>query len=300
MPTIVGPASAAELQAALDEHRIVAVFQPAYDLATGTLVAVEALARLQDKTTGLLLPPAVFVPLAEECGLISQIDVDVARQAIGYTARLRATPLGKDLSVAVNLSVRDLDEADLAGRYQQIAVDAGLPLDALILEVTETVLSRASRGHEKVLAEFSSLGCNVTLDDFGTGNNSFAYLQRFQVQGLKIDRSFTRQLGDGRWADRVTAGLIRFGIDLGIHVVAEGIETLTHLRSLQRLGCPFGQGYLLSRPHEAADIDLTRTPPAFHDVGRAADAVPLQAPRRSATQDVATDGPADSPDSVPG
>jgi diguanylate cyclase (GGDEF)-like protein len=244
-----------ELAGALDEQRVVAVFQPCFDLRTGVMVAVEALARIRDSGTGRLLPPSVFLPTAEDCGLVGRLDAVVAGQAMEQVARWRALPDARHLAVAVNTSVADLDDEGLPGRLFAQAAAAGLPLDALIVEVTETVLSESGRGHEQVLTRLSDAGCNVTLDDFGTGNSSVSYLQRFAADGLKVDRSFVAQLGTGGSGELLVESFIRFCLSLGVHVVAEGIETTDQLEALHRLGVPFGQGYLLGRPMTAVELE---------------------------------------------
>ena len=254
----------AELEQALTEHRVVPVYQPCFDLRTGAVVAVECLARIRDTETGYLLPPAAFVPAAETYGLVSRVDAAIAEQAITQVAAWRARYPGQGLCLAINVSVAALDNPRLPDDLMLVATAAGLPFDALVIEVTETILSRAGRGHEAVLARLSAAGCNVTLDDFGTGNSSFAYLQRFQVQGLKIDRSFVRALGTGDRPERTVERFVQFCLDLDVHVVAEGIENDSQLEILKRLGCPFGQGFLLSPPLtvEALEELLTSAAPA--------------------------------------
>lgn len=247
----------AELEHALDQGGLVAVYQPCYDLRTGQLVAVEALARLREPATQELIAPARFIPTAEDSGLVTRLDLLMIDQAFRQVAAWRTTPPGRDLCVSINLSPADLDDPDIATRIRLLAEDAGLPIDAVIVELTETVLAESSRGHDDALASIADLGCNVTLDDFGTGNASFAYLQRFHVNGLKIDRSFVQSLGEGGPNDRLAESLIRFCLSLNVHVVAEGIEEAAHIAALRRLGCPFGQGFLLARPMTAQQLDAS-------------------------------------------
>ncbi|UDY24346.1 EAL domain-containing protein [Nocardioides sp. Kera G14] len=249
-----------ELEGALDEGRLVVAYQPCYDLRTGQLVALEALVRIRDRDGRGLILPDRFLADAEANGLVCRIDDLVMRQALTDLARWRSTPAGAHLCVAVNIAVADLVDPLLPDRVATLASEAGVPTDALILELTETMLSSVGRGHEQMLAQLSAMGCNVTLDDFGTGNSSFAYLQRFDVQGIKIDRSFVQLLGTGGPNQRVVESLVRFCLSLGVHVVAEGIENVRQVEALRRLGCPFGQGYLMSHAVEADQIDtLLRT-----------------------------------------
>lgn len=256
MSTVAAQALAsAEVERALDEGGLVDVYQPCYDLRTGALVAVEALARLRDPATGQVLPPARFIPAAEESGLITRLDLMMMERAFRQVARWRATEAGRDLCVAVNLSPVDLDDPGIADRIRCLAAGAGLPIDAVIVELTETVLAQAGRGHDEALAAISALGCNVTLDDFGTGNASFAYLRRFHANGIKIDRSFVGMLGEGGANERLVESLVRFCVSLDVHVVAEGIEEQSQVTALRRLGCHFGQGFFLSRPMTVQQLD---------------------------------------------
>lgn len=240
---------------ALEQGDVVVHYQPCYDLRTGEMVAVEALARLRDAETGELLPPAAFLEVLEQSGLVVHLDEMVLAVAARQVAAWRRLPAGRRLCLAVNLSPADLDDPLLPARFREATESAGLPLDAVIVELTETLLSQTGRGHEEVLAELSAMGCNVTLDDFGTGNASFDYLRRFHVDGVKIDRSFVQFLGSGGRRDRMAESLVRFCLSLGVHVVAEGIERPRHVAALRRLGCPFGQGFLMSRPLPADELE---------------------------------------------
>jgi diguanylate cyclase (GGDEF)-like protein len=246
--------SAEQVARALAQGDVVVHYQPCYDLRTGEMVAVEALARLRDRDTGELIAPSVFLDVLEESGLIVHLDEMVLAAAADQVARWRELPAGRRLCLAVNLSPADLDDPMLPTRFREATEAAGLPLDAVIVELTETLLSRTGQGHEQVLADLSALGCNVTLDDFGTGNASFDYLRRFEVQGVKIDRSFVQFLGGGGPHERMSESLVRFCLSLGVHVVAEGIERPRHVAALRRLGCPFGQGFLMSRPLDAEAV----------------------------------------------
>ena len=229
-------------------------YQPVVDLRTGQVVALEALARFEDELTGAWLPPAAFLPELERTGEVVALDRLVAQRSVAHLARWRAAHPGRPLSVGVNLSVRDLDDPSLPVWVAALCEAYAVPPDALVLEVTETLPSEEGRGHERVLDALVALGCNVTLDDFGTGYSSLSYLQRFPVRGIKVDRSFTARLGtDGR-GDRVVRGLVELALTLGVHVVAEGVETPAQLRALQELGCPFGQGYLFSPAVPAVDV----------------------------------------------
>ncbi|MBM0124968.1 EAL domain-containing protein [Pimelobacter simplex] len=266
--------TAERIARALEQGDVVVHYQPCYDLRTGEMVAVEALARLFDRDSGELVEPAGFLEPLEESGLVVHLDEMVLAAAATQVAQWRRLPAGERLCLAVNLSPADLDDPTLPQRFREATEAAGLPLDAVIVELTETLLSQTGRGHEQVLAELAALGCNVTLDDFGTGNASFDYLRRFRVDGVKIDRSFVQFLGSGGPHERMAESLVRFCLSLGVHVVAEGIERPQHVAALRRLGCPFGQGFLMSRPLDAGALETLlrddRVPPGLaHPVDHA-------------------------------
>lgn len=256
----MGAAAAREMTAERLAHvlargDVVVHYQPCYDLRTGEMVAVEALARLYDAESDQLLPPAAFLEVLEQSGLVVQLDEMVLAEAARQVADWRRLPTGGRLCLAVNLTPADLDDPGLPAGFRAVTEAAGLPMDAVIVELTETLLSETGRGHEQVLAELSAMGCNITLDDFGTGNASFDYLRRFHVDGVKVDRSFVQYLGTGGRRDRMSESLVRFCLSLGVHVVAEGIERPQHVAILRRLGCPFGQGFLMSRPLPADELE---------------------------------------------
>lgn len=241
------------LRAALDARGLTALYQPVVDLRSGHVVAVEALARLRDPGTGHLRAPSEFIALAEQSGQVSRIDREMLVQAALMAVRVRAVMPGRPFSCAVNLSVASL-ALDLPAYVREVCARAGLPSNALILEVTETTLSEPGRRHGQVLQELHDFGCNVTMDDFGTGFSSLSHLVRFPVDGLKIDRVFVDLLGRDERGAGVAAALVALGASLGAHVVAEGIETPDQLRALRTAGCPFGQGYLFARPLTATAL----------------------------------------------
>lgn len=249
------PLTPAEVARALGQGGVEVAYQPCWDLRTGAMVAVEALARLRHPTTGEVVGPERFLDVAEQAGLVRQLDDVVLRQATAQLGRWRRLPGAEGLCVSINLSVGGLDDATAADRFAEAAAEARIPTDAIIVELTETVLSRAGRGHEQVVAALGDLGCNVTLDDFGTGNASFEYLQRFRIAGIKVDRSFVQYLGSGGRGERLAEALLTFCLSLRVHVVAEGVETVQQLEALRRLGCPLVQGFLLSRPRSSEEVE---------------------------------------------
>ncbi|MEO6205695.1 MAG: EAL domain-containing protein [Mycobacteriales bacterium] len=239
--------SAVELDAALDAGLLTVVYQPVVDLRTGAVVAAESLVRLRVPGSDQLITPDGFVPLAEATGRIGRIDEQVRELAVPQAAQWRALLPGRPFSVGVNVSAAGLHPR-LADHVAELSQRHGVPTNAIVVELTETALSVPGQGHGAVLRALSALDCNVTLDDFGTGYSALADLRRFPVNGIKIDRTFVADLDSGPVAARLAGALVRFGLDLGVHVVAEGIETPSQLAALQALGCPFGQGYLIARP----------------------------------------------------
>jgi diguanylate cyclase (GGDEF)-like protein len=243
----------AELDAALDSGLVVPHYQPVINLKTGRVVAVEALARLTHPTSGTLLTPAHFLPLAERAGRVGRIDQQVATAAIADVAGWRRTLPDGEISVAVNVSIAHLDDSHLPEYLLEVCRREGLPPNALIVELTETLDSVTGLGHEASVERLRAAGVNVTLDDFGTGFSSLAYLLRFPVAGVKIDRSFTAALDTER-GRRLVLGILGIGAALDLHVVAEGVETPAQLSWLEENGCVFAQGYLLSRPVPGAEL----------------------------------------------
>jgi len=246
------PTTASDLDAALTDGHLTVQYQPVVDLKTGRIVAAEALARLRSGAD--MIAPDAFIPLAEATGQIARIDRLVLAAAIPQAVLWRELFPGRPLSVGVNLSVAGLHDETLPRYVEQTCAEAGLPGNALVLEMTETVLSEPGTGHEAVLRALAELGCNITMDDFGTGYSSLTHLRRFPVAGIKVDRTFVWDLDGGGDEARLAPALVRFGRDLGVHVVAEGIETESQLAALRAADCPFGQGFLLARPLSPADL----------------------------------------------
>jgi diguanylate cyclase (GGDEF)-like protein/PAS domain S-box-containing protein len=244
----------AELRTAIDEDQLVVHYQPIVDLRGTRAVGVEALVRWLHPTRGMV-SPAEFIPLAEETGLVVDLGRVVLRQACADVAAWRsAGVVDDDLYVTVNLSARHLAQDSLVGDVSGALRGAGLPAANLVLEVTETTVMHDVDLTSARLAELKALGVRVAVDDFGTGFSSLSYLSRFDVDVLKVDKSFVDRLtthDDG-------AVLVRAVVDLagalGLRTVAEGIETVEQLRVLEELGCGYGQGYYFARPMPASAV----------------------------------------------
>ncbi len=220
-------------------------YQPQYALACGALVGAEALLRWHDPVRGHV-SPGEFIPIAEECGLITVLGAWVlraaCREAAGWTQKL---------SIAVNLSPVQFRTTDLVGLVGGVLAESGLEPERLELEITEGVLLGDSQDTMAVLAGLKALGVRIALDDFGTGYSSLSYLQRMPIDKLKIDQSFTRVLGTDPAARPLVRSIIGIARDLGIASLAEGVETNVQAQMLHEEGCVEVQGYLFGRPMTA-------------------------------------------------
>jgi diguanylate cyclase (GGDEF)-like protein/PAS domain S-box-containing protein len=241
-----------ELQHALDRNEIEVVYQPIVRLATGDIVGAEALMRWHNGTYGQV-SPAEFIPLAEQSGLIVPLGRYVLRQACARAASWNASRAdGGQISVAVNISPRQLQDPDLVGDVSQALRDSGLPARLLTIEVTETQLLQENCA--AVLSQIRQLGVRVALDDFGTGYASLSHLNSLSVDQLKIDLTFVHGLTSGGARGQLTASVLALAEGLGLDVVAEGIETEDQLERLRELGAQAGQGFLFSHPRSDPEM----------------------------------------------
>jgi diguanylate cyclase (GGDEF)-like protein len=241
-----------ELRRGIDAGELEVHYQPKADLRTGEVAGVEALVRWRHPRRGLLFPDE-FVGLAEEAGLMRGLTRAVLGQAIGQVADWRAR--GLDLSVAVNLAMPDLLDPLLPGDVAAMLDRAGLPANALVLEITEHIVMADPERVLAVLAGLRDHGIALSLDDFGTGYSSLSYLKRLPVQELKVDRSFVMRMLDEPEDEAIVRAIADLGRSLGLRVVAEGIEDRAVWDALAAHGCTHGQGYHLSRPLPAADLE---------------------------------------------
>jgi EAL domain-containing protein (putative c-di-GMP-specific phosphodiesterase class I) len=241
------------IRRALQEGQFKLAYQPKFALANGRIVGAEALLRWDHPEHGPI-PPAEFVPLAEQTGSVVPLTQWTIRTALADLAGWRAE--GTAIGVAVNLAARALHDERLPDLVARELRRNGLDPGALTLELTETSLVADSLLVERVLARLRALGVRLSIDDFGTGYSSLALLQRLRFDELKIDRSFV--VGTGRGGQPVLARTaIELAHNLGLVAVAEGIETVEQLRMLQAAGCEQGQGYLLGKampPHRFARL----------------------------------------------
>ena len=239
-----------DLRRALEREEFRVRYQPIVSLHDSRAIGFEALIRWQHNERGLVAP-VEFIPVAEETGLIVPMSQWVMETACRQTrAWLDEFPELPDLSISVNLSAKHFQQADLLGQIQRVLEQTGLPAKNLKLEITESVLMDGPESHIATIRGLREAGIQVLIDDFGTGYSSLSYLQRFSVDTLKIDRSFLMEQGDGEGWDIVET-IITLAEDLGVTVIAEGVETEEQNARLKQLRCGHAQGYLFREPMDA-------------------------------------------------
>jgi diguanylate cyclase (GGDEF)-like protein len=241
-----------ELRTAIEQGELEVLFQPKLDLTTGRIAGAEALVRWQHPREGRLLPDD-FIPLAERTGLIVPLTDVVLDLALGHCAGWgRRLP---NPGVAVNLSITNLADDRVVLSVTELLRRYDMTPDRLTLEVTESQIMADERHHVAVLERLADIGVNISVDDFGTGYASFAYLTRLPVHQVKIDKSFVGLMDASPSDAAVVRSVIELGRDLGIVVVAEGVETESHLRSLRALGCAVAQGYHIGVPMTSEEFE---------------------------------------------
>ncbi len=240
-----------EFRAALEQQQLVLHYQPVLDLRNDELVGVEALVRWPHPRRGMI-PPGDFIPLAEESDLILDLDrwtiATAARQARALVTQ------GWDGWMAVNLSARSLGNPELPKYVGQILTSEGLPPSRLMFEITESVAMRDPEVTIRLLEQLNALGVSVAVDDFGLGYSSLAYLKRFPIDEIKIDRSFVQGIGTDPRDERLVEAVITLTHGLGVRVVAEGVERADQLGWLRERGCGLVQGFLVGGPASSADL----------------------------------------------
>jgi EAL domain-containing protein (putative c-di-GMP-specific phosphodiesterase class I) len=226
-------------------------YQPIVDLTSGRVLGHEALVRWQHPTQGLLGPDR-FIPIAEESGSIVPLGTWVLREACRQAKRFtRPASEGPPLTMSVNLSGAQMGRRDLLAIVSSALADARLAPEQLHLEMTESILMSDAESTMTILRQLKDRGVQVGIDDFGTGYSSLAYLKRFPVDFLKIDRSFVSGLGHDREDAAIASAILCLANTLGLAVIAEGVETSEQRDCLARLGCMRAQGYLFGRPVDA-------------------------------------------------
>jgi diguanylate cyclase (GGDEF)-like protein/PAS domain S-box-containing protein len=242
-----------ELRSALQHNQLLLYYQPQISLHNGEMTGAEAVLRWHHPRLGII-PPARFIPLAEESGLIHEIGNWVLQEACEQTHYLHRQGLFHG-RMAINLSVRQIMQTDLILRFEQIIGESGCPPDMLQLEVTEGIFMGQMKHSVPVLDVFKKLGVSIAIDDFGTGYSSLSYLKQLPIDKLKIDRSFIRDMPHDSDAVAITQAIVSLGKNLGLRITAEGIETMAQQALLQKMGCQEGQGYLYSPPVPAETFE---------------------------------------------
>ena len=242
----------ADLRRALERAELLLHYQPKVDLASGEITGAEALLRWQHPQRGLVAP-GMFIPLAEETGLILPIGEWVLATACAQVRAWQVQGL-EAVPVAVNLSARQFRKADLAETVHRVLRESGIAPRLLELELTESMIMRDPQAAAATMQQLKALGVRLALDDFGTGYSSLNYLRRFPVDSLKIDRSFISDAACDPSAAAVATSIVAIAHSLGLHAVAEGVETREQLAFLRNCGCDSLQGYYFSRPVPAADF----------------------------------------------
>ncbi len=246
-----------DLRRAIERQELVAFYQPVVDMTTQTVRGFEALIRWQHPTRGLLTPD-LFIPIAEETGMICAIGewilTECCRQLRVWQERYPRTPA---LRVSVNVSTRQLADADLPEQVLGILRETGLDPSSLSLEITESALmvNVATSTSAKVLQRLHDMALRIYIDDFGTGYSSLSYLQNLPIDALKVDRSFVTRLDGAPAQAEIVRTIVSLAQNLGMEVIAEGVETLAQANALRALNCTLAQGFLFSRPLPAAQAE---------------------------------------------
>jgi len=240
-----------DLRRALARNEFYLHYQPIVSLKTGRVEGVEALIRWAHPSQGTL-HPAIFIPLAEETGLIVPIGEWVLRAACRQNMLWARE--GVELRVAVNISACQLHQKDFVDVVAAILQETGMPASRLELEITESMIIEDREGVASKLLKLSQIGVHISLDDFGTGYSSLGHLQQFPINKLKIDRSFIDKMSSDKETCQIVQTIILLSQKIGIQVVAEGIETIEQQNLLKELNCDHGQGFIFARPKDEKEI----------------------------------------------
>ena len=241
------------LRIAIKEDQFVLYFHPQWQLDTGKITGLEVLVRWQHPEKGLIFPDE-FISIAESCGLIQKLDLLITAKALKQLKiwNEKGFEMGR---IAINISPVCFCRPDFFKNIQKLIIDADVDAKNIELEITESVLVDNVEQSQQLLRDLHRLGIHIAIDDFGTGYSSMSYLKDFEIDTLKIDRSFVTDFDKSKTSAVILKNMINLGIDLGLDVVAEGIETLEQESHLKNLNCTTGQGFLLTRPIPAHELE---------------------------------------------
>lgn len=235
-----------DLRKAVTSGAIYIAYQPQIQISDGEIVGYEALARWDHAEYGAI-SPEVFISIAEDHGLVNLLSENILRQCCKDYASLQ-TLQKQPIKIAINLSPSQFYNPKLVESFKAIFADARIEPDKFEMEVTESLFIKNLEHTRTTLQELRNMGVMISLDDFGTGYSSLGYLKQFQVDFIKLDRSFIKDVVNSRSDQRIVEGIVALAKNLGLQVVGEGIETLPQLQYLRSIGCDKAQGYLLGRP----------------------------------------------------
>ena len=246
-----------DLRRAVENQEFIVHYQPIVSLSDFRITGFEALLRWQRPKFGLVMP-AGFISAAEDTGLILRMGQwilqEACRQICAWNLQFPCTP---PFTMAVNISAKQFAQPDLVSQVAHILIETGVPPEILRLELTESVTMRDEERTRRILSELRKLGVRLCIDDFGTGYSSLSYLRRFALDILKIDRSFVTDMINNSESQEIVKTILSLGANLRMKVVAEGVETCEQMAMLKSLGCEFAQGYLFSKPLDAAALERT-------------------------------------------
>jgi predicted signal transduction protein with EAL and GGDEF domain len=244
-----------DLRRAIERREFVPYYQPIIDLETRRLRGFEALARWLHPTRGLVMPD-VFIPVAEETGLIGPLGDFMLVEACRQMRRWQDKhPRDPRLCISVNVSTRQLAQSDVAEQVRRVLLETGLDPASLTLEITESALMQNLKNGAAVIQRLHDMAVRLHIDDFGTGYSSLSYLHNFPVHTLKVDKSFVSRMEDAPNQAEIVKAIVSLAQNLGMEVTAEGVETNAQADALQDLHCTNAQGFLFSRPLPADEAE---------------------------------------------
>lgn len=247
-----------DLRQAIERGEFHLAYQPIVDPASGSILSLEALLRWNHPVRGAI-GPAEFVPVAEELGLIRQIDRWVMREACRQLSEWQHRYANPELRLSINTSAAEFVDADFLGALADVLAQSGLPPQSLELEITEGIFLNASPGIAATIAAVRQMGVRIALDDFGTGYSSLSYINRYPIDTIKIDKSFIDGVVSNSQTRAIVELIVKLGAALNLNIVAEGVETQDQTEVLMRIGCRAIQGYHFARPLAKEDVEALLT-----------------------------------------